>query len=382
MLIALDSWALSSRFRHHGTYVYARNLIAEFQRITRTREDIRFCLFTSPKNSNDAALLGAAEGFSLAAAPMLSHDRFWRLRGATRAAARVHADLIFSPTLSVLPIGKIPVVCTVHDATPVVMPSHSPRVTLLQRSLLWFAARFARKIITPSECSRNDLVRLYGIPDSRIAVIYEGYDKAIFNDVAPEVEAQKALLSKLKLDKPYMVHHGTIQPRKNLKRLIQAYRLLLSRNRNLQFDLVLAGPLGWNYEEIIATAKDNNAGVGRVVIPGTLEDSELALLIKGASLAVMPSLYEGFCLPMVESMACGVPVVASNTSCLPEVSGGVLKYFNPNSVEDMAACMEQVLEDSGLRQHLAQAGKKRAAGFDWTTCAEKTLAIFEECGRG
>ncbi|HEY6348051.1 MAG TPA: glycosyltransferase family 1 protein [Candidatus Angelobacter sp.] len=381
MKIALDSWVLASRFRHQGTYVYARSLIAEFKKIAAKRPEMEFCLFTSPRNSNDAVLLGAGGGFALMPAPQLAHDRLWRLRGARRAAASVRADLIFAPTVSVLPVGKIPVVCTIHDATPVLMPSHSQRVTLMQRSMLWFAARFARKIITPSECSRRDLINLYGLPDSKITVVYEGHDKAIFNDAAPDPGAQKTLLSKLKLDKPYILHHGVIQPRKNLKRLIEAYRLLLSRNPDLPFDLVLAGPLGWNYENILATAQNGDAGKGRVLFPGTLEDHELAMLIKGANLIVMPSLYEGFCLPMVESMACGVPVIAASTSCLPEISGGALKYFDPHSLEDMAACMEQVLEDNALRQRLAQQGKKRAANFDWATCAEKTVAIFEECAR-
>ncbi|HEY6249851.1 MAG TPA: glycosyltransferase family 1 protein [Candidatus Angelobacter sp.] len=382
MRIALDSWVLASRFRYQGAYVYARSLITEFQRIARTHPPMEFCLFTSPKNSNDAAALGAGAGFTLAPAALLARDRLWRLGGATRAAARIHADLIFAPTPSVLPMGKIPVVCTVHDATPLLMPSHSPKVTLLQRSFLWFVTRFARKIITPSECSRNDLINLYGLADSRVAVIYEGYDKVTFNDVAPDPVAQKMLLSKLKLDKPYILHHGVIQPRKNLKRLIEAYRLLLAKNPHLDFDLVLAGPLGWNYEEILATARNSDSGTGRVVMPGILEDTELALLIKGSSLVVIPSLYEGFCLPMVESMACGIPVIAANASCLPEISGGVLKYFDPGSIEDMAACMEQALEDNQLRLRLAQDGKKRAANFDWPTCAEKTVAVFEECAGG
>jgi alpha-1,3-rhamnosyl/mannosyltransferase len=102
------------------------------------------------------------------------------------------------------------------------------------------------------------------------------------------------------------------------------------------------------------------------------------MLIKGAALVVVPSLYEGFCLPMVEAMACGAPVIAANTSCLPEVSGGVLKYFNPHSIDDMATCMEQALEDGELRKSLAREGKKRAAFFDWRRCAEDTLAVFKE----
>ena len=381
MKVALDSWVLSSRFRHQGTYVYARNLIAEFKRLAPTRPQIEFCLFTSPTNSNDAVELGSGNRFALTPAPQLAHDRFWRMRGGSRAAARVHADLMFAPTASLFPAGKVPVVCTIHDATPVLMPSHSHKTTLMQRFMLWSAARFARKIITPSECSRKDLVNLYGLPESRVAVVYEGYDRALFNDTAPEPSAQKALLSRLNLERPYILHHGVIQPRKNLKRLIEAYRLLLSRDRDLQLDLVLAGPLGWNYEDILTAARGTAADTGRVVLPGALEDSELALLIKGASLVVMPSLYEGFCLPMVEAMACGVPVIAANASCLPEISGSVLKYFDPLSIEDMAVCMQQVLGDSELRQTLVRVGKRRAAQFDWTTCAEKTLAIFEECGK-
>ena len=377
MLIALDSWVLSSRFRHHGTYVYARSLIAEFKKIAATQTQIKFCLFSSPKNSNDAAQLGAGGGFALAPAPSLAYDRLWRLGGATRAAARLNADLIFAPSASALLMGKIPVVCTIHDVTPVLMPSHSQKVTLMQRSMLWLTARFARKIITPSECTRNDLIRFYGFPESRVAVVHEGYDKAVFNDLAPDPARQKTLFSKLKLDIPYIFHHGVIQPRKNLKRLIEAYRLLRAGNPDLQLDLVLAGPLGWNYEEVLIAA--NKIDAGRVVFAGVLEDSELAMLIKGATLVVVPSLYEGFCLPMVESMACGVPVIAANSSCLPEISGGVLKYFDPRSTEEMSACVQEVLDDTALRQSLAQAGKKRAAMFDWTRCAEETVAIFQEC---
>ena len=381
MKIAIDSWVLASRFRYQGTYVYAQSLIAEFAKVARTRPEIEFCLFTSPNNSHDAASIEPAKGFELTRAPLLAHDRLWRLGGASRAAAQAKADLMFAPTVSMLPMGSVPLVCTIHDVTPVTMPSHSLKVTLLQRSLLWCAARLARKIITDSECSRNDLINLYRLPESRISVVYLGYDKATFNDAAPDPGVQKSLLEKLSLEKPYILHHGVIQPRKNLKRLIEAYRLLLSRNHNLDFDLVLAGALGWEYEEVLAAARNGAGRTGRVVFPGTLNGPDLAVLIKGASLVVMPSLYEGFCLPMVEAMACGVPVIAANASCLPEISGGVLKYFSPYSIEEMAACMEQALEDDELRQKLAREGKKRAASFDWATCAAKTVAIFEESGR-
>lgn len=116
------------------------------------------------------------------------------------------------------------------------------------------------------------------------------------------------------------------------------------------------------------------------MLPGALVDTDLATLIKGASLVVVPSLYEGFCLPMVEAMASGAPTVAANASCLPEVSGGVLRYFDPASVEDMATCLEQVLEDEETRIELAQRGKSRARCFSWQRCAEETVAVLRKYG--
>jgi glycosyltransferase involved in cell wall biosynthesis len=376
MKIAIDSWVLSSRFRYQGTYVYAQSLLAEFRKMAQTGPGVSFCLFTSPANSNDAGSFQPAGGFELTAAPLLSHDRLWRLGGASLAARRAHADVIFAPTLSALPLG-IPLVCTIHDVTPVVMPSHSTKVTLFQRSLLWAVTRRASHIITDSECSRRDLMRLYGLPESKVSVVYLGYDKALFNDAPPDPEQQRKLLTRLELSKPYILHHGMIQPRKNLKRLIEAYRLVISRNANLEFDLVLAGALGWEYKEIMAAA--NSQGTGRIVFPGALSGDNLAILIKSASLVVIPSLYEGFCLPLVEAMACGLPVIASNGSCLPEVSGSVLRYFDPCSVEEMARSMEQALENDELRKTLAREGKSRASCFDWQRCAEETLAILKQC---
>lgn len=378
MKIAIDSWVLASRFRHQGTYVYARSMIAEFKNLVPSRPDIQFCLFTSPRNSSDAGRITPTKRFELAPAPLLSHDRLWRLGGVSRAAANARADVIFAPTASGFPLGGIPVACTIHDVTPVVMPAHSMKVTLLQRSCLWWTARRAQAIITDSQCSKNDLLNLYNLPESRVEVVYLGYDKALFNDVGVDPELQRKLLAKLRIDRSYILHHGVIQPRKNLKRLIQAYRLMLSRNPNLNLKLVLAGSLGWNYEEILQEINHGVADNSSVVMAGALDGPDLAMLVKGATLTVIPSLYEGFCLPMVEAMACGVPVIAANSSCLPEISGGVLQYFDPCSIEQMASCMEQVLEDRQLRARLAQEGKRRAQCFNWQRCAQETLTVLTQ----
>jgi alpha-1,3-rhamnosyl/mannosyltransferase len=116
-------------------------------------------------------------------------------------------------------------------------------------------------------------------------------------------------------------------------------------------------------------------------LTGALNDRDLSLLVRGALLEVIPSLYEGFCLPMVEAMASSVPTIAANTSCLPEISGGVLRYFNPESVDDMALCMETVLLSRDLQAELAQRGRERARKFSWELCAEETLAVIEQVAR-
>jgi len=166
-----------------------------------------------------------------------------------------------------------------------------------------------------------------------------------------------------------------MKPNKNLKRLLHAYQALRERNTNLDLDLVLVGPLGWEYEGVLAAA---SRGPGNVVLTGPLADEELAILVKGASLSVIPSLYEGFCLPMVEAMACSTPTIASNVSCMPEISGGVLRYFNPLSEEEISASMEEVLENSDLQKDLAEKGSARANQFDWQRCAEETLAVLKQ----
>jgi glycosyltransferase involved in cell wall biosynthesis len=378
--IAVDSWTLASRFRCQGTYVYTQNLLREFKKLARRETAVHFSLFASSRNSNDAVHIAPEEGFELCSSDLLDHDRLWRFGGAGLSASRTHADVMFIPTAATLPVGPVPAVCTIHDVTPITMPSHSAGVGAMQRVLLKACALFSHAIITSSECSKRDIVTHLRVPENKVVVIHDGCDQSLFNADPPDMTALAALRARLGINKPYVLHHGTIQPRKNLKRLIDAFRLMLASNPDLDFDLVLAGRRGWAYGEIISVAAESN-GRGRVILTGILDDSDLALLIKGASLAIVPSLYEGFSLPMVEAMACGVPTVASNTSCLPEISGNTLVYFDPLSCEEMAACMQTVLCGSELRLRLIQKGIARARDFTWERCARQTLDVLIKAGR-
>jgi glycosyltransferase involved in cell wall biosynthesis len=381
MKIAIDSWTLASRFRCQGTYVYTQNLLREFKNIACNGSGLRFSLFASSRNGNDAVRVAPSANFELHPSSLLDHDRMWRLGGAGLSAARSHADVLFIPTAATLPVGSVPAVCTIHDMTPLIMPTHSSKVTAMQRMFLRGCARFSQAIITPSEHSKKDIVALLGVPEEKVTVIYEACDHAIFNSAPVDETALASLRLRLGIQKPYLIHHGTIQPRKNLKRLIEAFRLMLARDSNLDFDLVLAGQLGWASAEIVSAATGSAGSTGNVILAGVLADTDLALLIKGASLAVIPSLYEGFSLPMLEAMACGVPTVASQTSCLPEISGYALTYFDPLSMEDMAQCMRSVLLDAQLSRRLRQDGMARAQKFSWERCAQETLKVLLRVGR-
>jgi glycosyltransferase involved in cell wall biosynthesis len=377
LIVAFDTWVLQPYQRNGGIYNYAKSLLREFQSLVGARDELTVRPFFARGCSDEAVRLGTSDWIKPVNTRLLRFHRFWQLGGITAAAARIRADLIFSPTSHICPLGPIPVITTIHDATPVLSPSWGSRVTLLERIWLWNAVKFSAQCITDSECTKRDIVEIYGVPPEKITVAYLGYDRKTFNPSPVDPGKQSVLFDRYGIKGPYIFHHGAVQPRKNLERLIRACQLLWDTGRDLRFHLVLAGPLGWRYRPILEAA-DKVGGVGKVVFTGALSDEDLALLLKGAELCVIPSLYEGFCLPMVEAMACGVPTVVSNSSCFPEVSGGVLEYFDAHSVEEMAETIRLALEDSCVRDRLRHAGLARAAEFSWERCARETMRIFAE----
>lgn len=321
-------------------------------------------------------------GFHPRKSSLMKFDRLWRYGGATAAAFLDGADVMLNPNGASLPINTLlPTITTIHDLTPMVMPCFPRRTAFFLKFLLARSAKSSAAIITVSENSRRDIVRICGVTESKVHVVYEGYNQDLFNAVPPDPALLQQLLRRLGVSRPYILHHGAIQPRKNLVRLVAAYRQMLARNPRLDFDLVFAGPLAWQHEETVSAANADNAGRGKVVLTGALGDSDLSLLVRGASLEVIPSLYEGFCLPMVEAMACGIPTIVANNSCLPEISGGVLRYFDPCSVPDIAACMEAVLLSGDLQAELAEKGRERAQKFSWDLCAQQTVAVVEHVAR-
>jgi glycosyltransferase involved in cell wall biosynthesis len=379
--IAFDTGTLNQRYRNQGIYNYARQLLAQFQTLA-AAHPVEIVPFVHPRALNDANQFAAASHFAPANTVLLRSERIWRLGGSWLATLIDNPDLLFCPTFSSLQLGPHPVVVTIHDATPVVMPSAQESINRKLKFQLAAAANGSRKIITDSHCSRQDLIRIYNLPEDKVSVVYLGYDREHYNTVVPDETRVHELLQRHHITRPYILHHGVIQPRKNLKRLVQAYRLMLARNRQLDVDLVLAGPLGWLYSEVLEEIKSDTSSRGRVILPGALTDDDLAILIKKSTLVAIPSLYEGFCLPMVEAMACGTPTVVAATSCLPEVSGGVLRYFDPLSLDSIAVSLEEVLEDAAIQRDLSTQGLARAKEFSWHRCARETLELLISAAGG
>jgi len=177
----------------------------------------------------------------------------------------------------------------------------------------------------------------------------------------------------------YLLYIGTLQPRKNIARLIKAFSTLHARYSTLH--LVLAGGKGWLYDDIFAEVK--RLGLeSQVLFPGRVAEEDKAALLSGAEVFMFPSLYEGFGLPVVEAMQCGTPVICSNTSSLPEVAGNAALLVDPLDVDALAQAMVRLLDDADLRQTLIERGYAQAQKFSWADCAACALAVFESAAQG
>src|SRR5882724_8348848 len=376
MKVAVDTMFLRQTYEHTGTAVYLKSVLNECLRICETSPlDMEFHGFIGPHDSWNRN--GPVSPFwRVHKAPILGRKRIWSLGGMALRTASVRPDLVFLPTgQHCVPASLAPVVTTILDAIPRRIPSLVGRGSTRLHMMTWLNAKLATKIITISSWSKRDLIEVYGLNPADVEVTYLGYDKQQYNEAPADDGASAALLGRFGIRRSFILHHGMVQLRKNVHRLIQAWDRIRKRHKDLDAQLVLAGPMGFGHEEILRI-REASPNRDEIILTGALPDTELATLVKSAFLCVIPSLYEGFCLPMVEAMACGVPTVASNSSCMPEVSGGVLEYFDPLSVEQMAETMVRVLEDSDLRKSLREKGVQRAAEFSWQRCAQETLRVF------
>ncbi|HET7213195.1 MAG TPA: glycosyltransferase family 1 protein [Terriglobia bacterium] len=382
MLVAVDTLFLSGRYQDTGTGVYLSKLLpACLMSAEASGSGMEFIGFASPGEHWNRNGLGSPR-LSVRRSRMLAHPNAWLLGGMAANTSLARPDVVFLPTAHwSIPNPLIPSVITVLDAMPFRLPAEIIGGCRRLRGMTRINARLARRILTISAWSKRDLVDIFNFDPGRVTVTYIGYDRNLYNTDSPAAEAAGRLLSRFGIRKPFILHHGMVQLRKNLVRLIHAWERISEAPGALEAQLVLAGPPGLGYAQIRQAAESSRLKE-RIIFTGSLEAADLASLVKSATLSVIPSLYEGFCLPLVESMACGVPTIASRAACIPEVSGGILEYFNPASEEEMAESMRRAIEDSGLRERLRRNGLARAGEFSWENCARQTLEVLAEAAAG
>jgi glycosyltransferase involved in cell wall biosynthesis len=266
-------------------------------------------------------------------------------------------------------------ILTVHDLSPFIRPDFYPAtIRLRARALLKRGIMAAEKIITVSEATKNDIIKLFDIDPKKIAAIYLGIDPS-FRPIN-EKEKVAAVLKKYDIYNKYILYVGKIQKRKNVKRLIQAFHIL-RKKMNVQHKLVLVGKRMWEYDE--AFEEIDRLNIGREIIGlGHIAYSDLPYLYNGADVFVFPSLFEGFGLPPLEAMACGTPVVAANLTSIPEVVGHAAILVDPYDIASIANGIDKVLTNEELRKVLKTRGLERAKQFSWKKTAKKTLSVYKQ----
>jgi glycosyltransferase involved in cell wall biosynthesis len=307
---------------------------------------------------------------------------FWEQVVQPFALRKERVDLLHALAFVTPLLSPCPSVITVYDLSFLLYPESFKRFKRFYLGLFTrLSVRRARRIIAISKSTKHDVVRLLGVSPEKVDVVYCGIDQAF----RPLPEDQVASFrSKRGLPERFILFVGTIEPRKNVTRLIEAYADLRFAIRDLR--LVIGGAKGWFYEDVFARVEELGLE-GEVMFPGYIPVSELPLWYNAAELFVYPSLYEGFGLPPLEAMACGTPVVTANTSSLPEVVGeapgtgsqghSAGLTVDPLDVAGLAEAMRRVLGDEALRQEMRKRGLQRAKGFSWTKTAQETVQVYQ-----
>nr|MBN1228359.1 glycosyltransferase family 4 protein [Anaerolineae bacterium] len=307
---------------------------------------------------------------------VIERTRLWTHLGLGPAVRQNPPDVLFVPS-HVVPwptIGQTPAVFTAHDLGYKHYPDKHP---FLHRLYLAWSTRhsvgISSRVIAVSHATAHDLVAFTGINREKIRVVYSGID----DNLLPVRDSSRLteLRERLGIKGDYILHVGSIQPRKNLKRLVDAFSLV--RQTHPELSLVLAGRSGWEKESFFERCNRDDVA-GHVILPGYIADEDLPALYSGALLYVFPSLYEGFGFPALESMACGTPVVCANTSSLPELVGDAALTFAPTDVEALVEAILRILNEESLREKLIARGFERVKQFSWETTARATLDILVE----
>ena len=290
-------------------------------------------------------------------------------------------DIFHSTDFVLPPVRQARTVLTVHDLAFMRLPQCAEAsLRAYLNKVVPRSIERADLVLADSQSTKNDLIELLGVSRDKIEVVYAGVERR-FRPMVGEMALQR-VRKRYGLDFPFILSLGTLEPRKNFSRLIEAYALMRGSGLGMadgELKLIITGGKGWLYDEIFARVEELGL-TGEVIFPGFVADEDLPALYNLAELFVFPSLYEGFGLPPLEAMACGTPVVTSDRPSLPEVVGEAGLMVEATDSQELAEAMKRVLTDEDLRKGMREKGLKQAEKFTWEAAAEKLLDVYRRLG--
>lgn len=373
MRIGID--ARLTYYREGGISTYTLGLLRGLSQVVGEDEEIIVLL-----SRKDKAERFASHDFAMARLLTPPHHRLEQIGLPLELAAK-RLDIIHCPDFIPPLHRRCRAVITVHDLAFLLYPHLLTEESQRYYGQIDQAVKSADAIIAVSENTRKDLINGVGALPDKVVVIPEAADE-IFRPLPANLVEQE-LKRKFQIDRGYMLFVGTIEPRKNLPFLLKAYATMRERWRARRLTLpklVVAGRKGWLYEEVFRVVEDLKLA-DEVVFLGVVSPADLVMLYNGARLLVFPSLYEGFGLPLLEAMACGLPVVGANVSSIPEVVADAGLLFDPKDGEALISGLERLIQDEGLVKNLREKGFERVNNYSWTATARETLALYQRLGR-
>ena len=381
MQIGINAWFLRQETTGSGQYL--RHLLSEFAAV---HNEFQYTLFVNPAQPGEASWLELPQQRFLQITLTTPFDRqsenmakFWFEQLAIpRAARKLGLDLIHVPYWGSPLFSSTPVIVTIHDLIPLLLPAY--RASVIVRAytrLVAAAARQADFILTDSVASQRDIVQHLGIPANRVRAVHLAHDAHFGSTV--DAKSAAALQRKYNLPDRYLLYLGGFDRRKNLPRLLRAFARVLKKQSDAR--LVVAGKLPKKDSSLFPNpqriARELNIGEA-VQFIGWVPEKDKPMLYAGAIAFIFPSRYEGFGLPPLEAMACGTPVIGSTAASLPEVIGPGGLLVEPDDVSALSEAILSLWLDAGLGETLSQYALKQAAAFSWSKTASQTLQAFEQ----
>lgn len=377
----------------HYTFFLVKNLL----KIDKKNE---YVLFFDNLLSKDAAeeMIAGAPNVKIKFFPFHQYKHYLPLTFShlltANAIEKEKLDVFHSPAYTLPLAYKGKSVVTVHDLAIYKNPEWFPKKFLIGQNfstkiLVPKSLKKAEKIIAVSKNTKKDITDIFKINPRKVEVIYEGVEfksLPLKKETACGVESEicfEDLKIKYGLKDDYVLFLGTIEPRKNIVALVQAFCGLIYKNKNLEkkYQLILAGARGWKYKNVfkeIEACQKKLGESGEIKYIGYVPGREKFSLMKGAACFVFPSLYEGFGLPVLEALSLGVPTITSDKSSLPEIAGQSAILINPEKGLEISSALEKILMDKNLRGELSKRGIVQVGKFNWNKCAEETLKVYEE----